>query len=156
MKIATLAIILNNGKVLLGYKKKGEIGTGTINGPGGKKEEAETLIECLVRETLEEVGIHLSPMHLVETAIITFHAGGIPDFKVHVFRTEVFSGKPIETKDMIPEWYDIDDLPLDRMLESDQEWFTRAINGERFNANVYYKERAKSFEKIEFFPYKPL
>lgn len=153
MKIATLAIILQDKKVLLGHKKRGEIGSDTLNGPGGKCEKNETPTECVIRETKEEVGIELDRAHLVETAIITFHAAGIPDFKVHIFRTRVFSGTPTETDEMIPDWYDIEDLPTERMLESDREWFVKAINGNKFRANVYYKGRASGFIKIEFFLY---
>ncbi|MBI2003430.1 MAG: 8-oxo-dGTP diphosphatase [Parcubacteria group bacterium] len=153
MKIATLAIVLRGNKVLLGHKKKGEIGTGTLNGPGGKCEDDESLIDCVVRETREEIGIKLDRDRLKEIAVITFYAAGVPDFVVHVFRTHVFSGMPVETADMTPGWYDIINLPVERMLESDQEWFPKAIRGEKFRANVYYKRRATGFEKIEFFPY---
>lgn len=152
MKIATLALILQGDTVLLGYKKKGEIGAHTLNGPGGKCEEGETPVECVIRETVEEVGIKLFPEHLEETALITFYAAGVPDFKVHIFRTSMFSGIPAETADMVPGWYDIHNLPLDQMLESDREWILRAIRGSRFEANVYYKKRAAEFDRVEFFP----
>lgn len=150
MKIATLAIILRGDEVLLGYKKSGEIGTATINGPGGKCEAGETPQDCVIRETREEVGIELDPTALVEVAVITFFAGGIPDFRVHVFRTRVFAGEPVETESMIPGWYPEAQLPLNRMLESDREWFARTVSGPYFEANVYYRERARDFERITF------
>jgi mutator protein MutT len=150
MKIATLAVIVQDEKVLLGYKKKGEIGTGTLNGPGGKVEEGETPVQCVIRETQEEVGITLTEKHLAHLGTITFFAGGTPDFKVLIFYTTVFSGEPQETKDMIPGWYPIDNLPFDKMLESDREWFAKIAKGERCSARVYYRERAKVFERIEF------
>lgn len=150
MKEATLAIIVQNEKVLLGFKKKGEIGSQTLNGPGGKTEPGETASACVIRETQEEVGIALDATHLEEIALITFHHDGTPDFRVHVFYTDAFSGEPVETADMIPGWYDIHNLPFDKMLESDREWFAKATRKEHFNANVYYKERAAGFERIEF------
>lgn len=153
MKVATLAIILENDKVLLGFKKKGEIGSQTLNGPGGKCEDGESVIDCVIRETDEEVGIKLLAEELEETAIITFYASGVADFKVHIFRTHKYVGDPIETVDMIPGWYDTNNLPLDKMLESDREWFLKAIKGEKFCANVFYKDRAAGFKKIEFLPY---
>ncbi|MDO8600011.1 MAG: NUDIX domain-containing protein [bacterium] len=153
MKIATLAIVLRNSSVLLGYKKTGEIGAHTLNGPGGKCKKGESPVQCVVRETKEEIGITLFPQHLEETALITFFAGGIPDFKVHIFRTSVFAGSPVETADMIPGWHDINDLPTHRMLESDKEWLPKVIRGEKFRANVFYKNRAANFERIEFFPF---
>lgn len=153
MKVATLGIIIRNNQVLLGFKKKGEIGSQTVNGPGGKVEEGESLEECLVRETKEELGIELDKEKLEKTAVITFFAKGVVDFEVHIFRTSIFSGTPQETLDMIPAWYDIDNLPFDKMLESDRKWFEKAIHGDKFNANVYYRERASGFEKIEFLPF---
>ncbi len=152
MKVATLAIIRQQDKVLLGLKKKGEIGTQTYNGPGGKVEPGETTVECVIRETDEELGITLHPESLKLISIITFFAAGEPDFEVHVYLTHEFTGTPTETVDMIPEWFPIDALPLDRMLESDREWFSKAVAGEEFRANVYYKQRAADFERIEFLP----
>ena len=153
MKIATLAIIVRENRVLLGYKKKGEIGAQTLNGPGGKCEPDETLEECVIRETNEEVGITLHEKDLNKTAVITFFAADKPDFEVHVYWTDTFDGVPIETIDMIPNWYDIDKVPYEKMLDSDRTWFAKAIDRETFRANVYYKHRAKEFERIEFLSY---
>lgn len=160
MKIATLAIITRekNGKeqVLLGRKQGGpEIGEGTLNGPGGKMEHTDkTLLDCVKRESLEEFGIILDPAKTEKVAVITFHAGGVPDFEVHIYRTSTFSGEPHETESMVlPEWHDTDKIPFERMLESDHLWFPRAIRGKKFHADVYYRERAKGFENIEFLPF---
>ena len=153
MKIATLALITKDNQVLLGYKKKGEIGSKTLNGPGGKQEANETLLECLLRETREELGIILADSKVEKMGVITFFDGDRPDFEVHIFHTNYFIGTPQETIDMIPDWYDIDNLPFDKMLESDREWFTRMLKGEKFNANVYYRERARDFDRIEFLPF---
>lgn len=157
MKIATLAIITKENKVLLGLKQGGsEIGDGTLNGPGGKQEQGETILNCLVRETEEEVGITLDPTTVEKVATITFYAAGEPTFEVHTYRATVWSGEPRTTKSMIPDWYEIEsieELAKTRMLESDREWFPRLIAGEKFNANVYYKEKAKGFIGIEFLPF---
>ncbi|MCR4333875.1 MAG: NUDIX domain-containing protein [Patescibacteria group bacterium] len=158
MKIATLAIITRDTKVLLGLKQGGsEIGEGTLNGPGGKfdPEKDKTYLDCVVRETEEEVEIVLNPTKLEKCAVIAFYAGGVLDFEVHVYRTSTFSGEPRATKSMVPAWYDIDNLPIDRMLESDFAWFSRAIKGEKFRADVHYRERAKGFIKIIFHPFTP-
>lgn len=152
MRYATIVFIFSPDRteLLLGYKKKGEIGAQTLNGPGGKQEPGETLQECAVRETYEEVGITIDPDDLHEVAHILFHAGGIPDFAVTVYHAYAFVGTPIETADMVPGWYSVDELPFDRMLESDREWFARAITGVPFRANVFYRGRAEGFERIEF------
>lgn len=153
MRLATLGIITREDKVLLGLKRGEEIGNGTLNGPGGKQKPGEMLVDCLVREVTEEVGILLVPAQTKKVAVITFYAGDSPDFEVHVFRTSFFSGEPRETEKMIPGWYDINHLPFQQMLESDSTWFPKAIHEERpFLANVYYRSRAKGFLRTEFLP----
>lgn len=153
MKTATLALIIQDGKVLLAEKKKGEIGTGMLSGPGGKLGLGETLVECLVRETEEEWNIRLVEDDIEQIAHIVFHAGGKPDFDVHIYRASRFYGELVETADAtLPEGYSLDALPLSKMFDGDRHWFPKAASGERFFANVYYKERAKEFDRIEFLP----
>ena len=111
MKIATLAIITRRSfpffrkEILLGEKKKGEIGTGKLSPPGGKLDPGETLMECAVRETREELEMELNPASLELVALIDFYAAGEIDFRVYVYRAKILSGKIHETADMIPKWY---------------------------------------------------
>lgn len=108
MKKATLAIVIHNNKILLGRKQGSpEIGEGTLNGPGGKQEPGESLIDCLVRETEEELGILLDREHVKKTNVITFFANGEPSFEVHFYHAPVFTGNPHETMSMMPEWHEI-------------------------------------------------
>ncbi|MDB5244382.1 MAG: ADP-ribose pyrophosphatase [Parcubacteria group bacterium] len=154
MKIATLGIITNDkNELLLGEKKRGEIGTGVLSGPGGKLELGETLAECLIRETREELEIELDPSSLELVAIIDFYAEDEIDFRVHTYRAAFLSGELHETADMIPGWYPINDSTFERTYESDRHWLPRAARGDKFRANVYYKDRAKDFDHIEFFPF---
>ena len=159
MKRATLVFIVktdDEGKkhVLLGEKKTAEIGTGTLNGPGGKLEENETEVECLLRESSEEFGIDLNVSALHHVAHILFLAGGEPSFFVTVYLCTRYNGEPSETESMYqPEWYPLDNLPFERMLDADRHWCLRALHGEKFSAQVYYREKAKGFERIEFFPF---
>jgi len=158
MKTTTLAIIVRevNGKTetLLGEKKKGELGTGVLSGPGGKLEPDETIEQCLFRETMEEWEIVLDLASAEKVAVITFWADGNPHNECSVFVVREFSGELRETPDMHkPEWYDINNLPFDRMFESDREWFDKALRGEKFRANAYYRNLAKNFSHIEFFPW---
>ncbi len=153
MKIATLGIVLEGNEILLGEKKKGEIGTGIVCGPGGKLDPDETLETCLIRETREELEIELDPASLEAVARIDFYAAGEVDFRVHVYRARVLSGELHETVDMIPAWYPVDNLPLARMFEADRYWLPQAARGEKFNANVYYRSRAHDFYRIAFLPF---
>ena len=59
-KEASLSIIEDekNHKFLMVKNLRG-INQGCINFPGGKKEENETMDECVIRETLEETGLSI-------------------------------------------------------------------------------------------------
>jgi 8-oxo-dGTP pyrophosphatase MutT (NUDIX family) len=157
MKIATLGIILRDSdkEILLGEKKKGEIGTGVLCGPGGKLDSGETLEECLLRETREELEIELDPHSLELVAVIDFYTADEIDFRVYTYRARILLGEIHETADMIPNWYQINEETFKRTYESDQHWLPKAVRGEKFNANVYYRDRAKDFERIEFLPFIP-
>jgi len=153
MKIASLGIVLQGDKILLGEKKRGEIGAGKLSGPGGKLDPGETCEECMLRETREELEIELDPASLELVALIDFYAIGEIDFRVYNYRAKILSGEIHETDDMIPGWYPLDDATFDRTYEADRHWLPRAARGEKFCANVYYLDRAKKFERIEFFPF---
>ncbi len=152
MKIATLGIILQDGRILLGKKKKGEIGTGVLSGPGGKLDPGETLPGCLIRETREELEIELDPASLRLVAIIDFYAASELDFRVYTYHAKILSGEIHETADMIPGWYPLNKKTFKRTYEADRHWLPRAVRGEPFRANVLYKSRAQDFDCIQFFP----
>jgi 8-oxo-dGTP diphosphatase len=151
MKTATLAIMLDGDSVWLAEKKIGEIGTGVLSGPGGKLEPGEDLVDCLFRESKEEWGIELHPDGVTKCAHIIFYAAGVPDFDVHIYRVTRFTGDLRETDDAkAPERHSLDALPFERMYGGDRHWYLRAAQGDPFVAHVYYKERAKEFDRIEF------
>jgi 8-oxo-dGTP diphosphatase len=155
MKIATLGIVIEGGKILLGEKKKGEIGIGKLSGPGGKLEAGDATLEtCLVRETREEFDVELDPDSLELVALIDFYAASEIYFRTYVYRAKILSGEPHETEDMIPEWHPVDEMPFERMYEADQHWLPMAVSGEKFNANVYYREHAKNLKlPVEIRPF---
>jgi len=76
----TAAVILREGKVLVTRRPPGAHLAGFWEFPGGKKENGESLEECLGREIREElgVGIHLerhllTREHEYETKHVTLH-----------------------------------------------------------------------------------
>lgn len=58
MKIVGTAIIFNeNNEILIGQRPEGKDLAGLWEFPGGKKEENETIEECIVREIREELDV---------------------------------------------------------------------------------------------------
>ena len=49
---------------------------------------------------------------------------------VHIYTTEVWNGEPVESEEMKPYWYKVEDIPYDRMWEDDKYWLPKVLNGE--------------------------
>jgi len=58
-RVVTRAIIVKNGKVLLGKREHGQ-GVNKYALIGGKPDEDETLEQCMVREVREEIGLEFT------------------------------------------------------------------------------------------------
>lgn len=129
--VANLVFLVRENEVLLIHKKTG-LGAGKINGPGGKLEPGETPIEAAVREVQEELLI--TPSGLEEMGVL--HFDFVDGLKLHctVFRGTGFEGTPTETREARPEWFPIDDLPLDRMWADDRHWLPQMLAGHHFQA----------------------
>lgn len=137
MKIATLAIIRKDNQILLGYKKRG-FAKGILNGPGGKLEPSESTIECIVRETREEVGITLKDPKLC--GMLEFFDGDEMEWMVFVFKADSFSGEVIETEEIKPLWVSEDDLPYDKMWQDDKFWLPSVLEGKIVHGIFYFKD----------------
>lgn len=132
---ATICYPIVDGDALLMRKKRG-LGAGVVNGPGGKREGGETLRECARRETREEVGLTVDSLR--KRGEFSFYLGTAPAMQIHVFVADDVRGEPVETPEAEPLWVPVDDLPLDRMWESDQLWVPRVLDGESFVGTIQF------------------
>lgn len=135
-KITTLCTIYNDGKLLLGMKKRG-FGEGRWNGFGGKLKDGETIEDSVIRETKEEANIDIKEMEKV--GIIDFYfkkAGEI--IEVNLFYCKNFSGEPVETEEMRPEWFPIDKIPYDSMWPDDKFWLPMLLEGKKFKGKFVF------------------
>lgn len=80
-KQVSTGIILHEGKILIGQRKRGKPQELLWEFPGGKQEEGETMPECLYRELKEEFGLEtkigdfiMSSPYDYETGSIVLHA----------------------------------------------------------------------------------
>jgi 8-oxo-dGTP diphosphatase len=117
---ATLLFIFRGDEVLLIRKKRG-LGAGKMNGPGGKIEPDETPAQCAVREAREELRIHAE--NVEEFGLLRFQFTDGLGLLCHVFRSDSFTGEPVETDEAVPHWTPLDAIPYDEMWEDDRHWF---------------------------------
>ncbi len=66
------AIIERQGKLLIAQRHDEDHLGGYWEFPGGKKEEGETVEECLAREVLEELGVIIKPRCLVREIVHSY------------------------------------------------------------------------------------
>lgn len=137
-KLLTLCIIHQHAKVLLGMKKRG-FGEGRWNGFGGKVAPGETIEEAAQREIREEAGIEVN--NLERIGMIDFEFIGDPKIlEVHVFRSTSFSGTPIETEEMRPQWFSIEEIPFSQMWPDDSYWFPLFLSGKKFKGKFFFQD----------------
>ncbi len=128
MKLTTLCYPLFEDRVLLAMKKRG-FGVGHWNGPGGKIEAGETSLEACVRETREEVGIEVQ--QLSHRGTIEFIYEGKPEWnnRCEIYVAMAFAGEVIESEEMLPKWFLLNEVPYDQMWEDDAIWLPGVLDG---------------------------
>ena len=137
-KILTLCIIHQQTKVLLGLKKRG-FGAGRWNGFGGKIQNGETIDQAAKRELLEEAGIVVE--NLEQFGTLEFSWEGKPEIlEVHIFKALDFKGEPAESEEMKPQWFDVSEIPFDKMWPDDKYWFPLFLADKKFNGKFLFGE----------------
>jgi len=139
---ATLCFLLRGDpptQVLLGYKKVG-FGKGKYGGAGGKLLPGESPVQAAVRELYEETGIQTREADLCAMAHLTFLFPYYPDWSqvVHVFVSGQWEGEAAESREIVPDWHPISEIPYDHMWADCQHWLPRVLRGERVTATFTF------------------
>ena len=140
---ATLLFLIKDDQILLAMKKRG-FGAGRFNGVGGKPEAGETIEQTLVRESIEEIGV--KPTKFEQVAMIDFdeYFKGEPVFMhMHVFFATKWAGKPTESEEMAPEWFNQNQIPFEQMWPDDPYWLPQVLDGKRLKAEFKLDETDK-------------
>src|SRR5687767_15542338 len=97
------AVIERDGKLMICQRMAGDSGGGYWEFPGGKKEDGETLEQCLVREIREELGctVTVGP----EIAMIPAEWNG-KALALHFFSAAITAGAPTPIEVARIEWID--------------------------------------------------
>jgi len=137
-KLLTLCIIHQHSKILLGMKKRG-FGAGRWNGFGGKVDGEETIEQAAKREIEEEAGIKVEKLDKV--GVIEFEFKGNPEIlQVHIFKSDNFLGQPIESEEMKPQWFHVDEIPFKEMWPDDEHWMPLFLRGKKFRGKFIFGE----------------
>ena len=137
-KIYTLCIVHQHPKILLGMKKRG-FGEGRWNGFGGKVKEGETIDEAAKREVLEEAQITVKDLD--KRGIIEFEFKGKPEIlEVHIYKIKEYNGNPLETEEMKPKWFHINEIPFEEMWPDDKYWMPLFLNEKKFVGKIFFED----------------
>jgi mutator protein MutT len=129
----TLVFLRRDDEILLAMKKRG-FGAGNWNGVGGKVEAGEEVRAAAIREAEEEIGV--TPLDLKEVARLTllYPEGEIKEWDGFVYTCTEWSDEPIETEEMAPRWFKLDDIPYEQMWADDPHWLPLVLAGKRVEA----------------------
>lgn len=133
---ATLVFPVRDNHVMLALKTR-KIGAGCLNGWGGGPEEGESIRACAKREFFEETGgVEISETDLQKIGVVHFKNhktdGTMFTCIVHVFTISCWVGEIISTEEMDnPQWYQISDIPFERLMLADPYWLPRMLGGDK-------------------------
>jgi 8-oxo-dGTP pyrophosphatase MutT (NUDIX family) len=126
-------------EILLGEKLTG-IGIGKLVGAGGKVEPGEDARAAAVREVAEELGVYIHPTDLEPISLITYPFIDRDEWsqRSHGFIVRTWAGDPHASDELAPQWFDVTDIPFDRMWADARTWLPQALAGD-------YTERTIAF-----------
>jgi 8-oxo-dGTP diphosphatase/2-hydroxy-dATP diphosphatase len=135
-RVLTLCIVHQHPRVLLGMKKRG-FGVGRWNGFGGKVEEDESIEESIKREIKEEAGVEVKDLSKVGILDFEFQNNS-EKWECHIFKAGDFIGELIETEEMRPQWFHIDEIPFDKMWTDDLYWMPLFLKNKKFKGKFVF------------------
>ena len=144
MTQTTLCLLIRKNQdgeeLLLAMKKRG-FGKGKWNGVGGKEdpEKGDTdVTKTAVRETEEEIGVKIKKMEKV--AVLSFYYPYKKgwDQDVHVFLVRDWQGEPVESEEMLPKWFKMNEIPFKEMWDDDRYWLPKILEGKKLKAKFTF------------------
>ncbi|HMB24137.1 MAG: 8-oxo-dGTP diphosphatase [Chloroflexota bacterium] len=153
---AVVGFLRDGDRICLGVRKKVSSGLGEnlIAGIGGKVGDSpeiqnETLDSAMDREANEEIGIRvLEKQEMGRVRFIFTHKPLDSKWNqdVTIYSITKWEGTPSETESIQPVWFDLDDLPWQRMWADNEYWLSRVLAGQRVDAVFLYSDDNKVAE----------
>ena len=143
-----ICFLVRGDEILLGRKKEG-FGKGNWVGVGGKIEEGETIEQGIIRELKEEIGVDAT--NLKKIAVLNFYFPHVKDEgwnqRVHAFIADSWSGEPVESDEIYPQWFRRDAIPFGDMWDDARYWLQEAIAGKEISADFVIDDQLKVVDK---------
>jgi 8-oxo-dGTP pyrophosphatase MutT (NUDIX family) len=139
---ATLCFLVEGDpseRILLGFKKVG-FGKGKYGGVGGKIMDGETAVHAAIRELEEETSIRVREDDLVRMAHLTFLFPHKAEWSqvVHVFLARSWTGEAVVSREIMPSWFRVDEIPFERMWADCRHWLPPVLAGQRTRARFVF------------------
>lgn len=156
MREMTLCLLIQGNppeRVLLGFKKEG-FGAGKYTGFGGKLQPEETPSAAAVRELEEETGVTVHEDELKPMGQFEFLFPAQPTWSqlVHVFVAQCWEGIPKESREMMPTWFAVDEIPFERMWQDGAHWLPHILAGEGIQARFTFRADNETIAAMEIKP----
>jgi len=91
------------------------------------------------REVQEECGVVVKDFN--KRGVLEFEFQGEPEIlEVHVFSARDFEGDPIETEEMRPQWFSVEEIPLESMWPDDKHWIPLFLEGKNFKGKFLFQD----------------
>jgi 8-oxo-dGTP diphosphatase len=129
-------------------RKKRGLGAGKINGVGGRLEPGELPLTGILREAREELGIVL--LDPIKRGELHFQFLDGYSLFCTVFVALRFLGKPVETEEAVPIWFDRERLPFEEMWEDDRLWLRQMLDGESFSGFFVFDGEKMVSQRVEW------
>ena len=145
MKETTLCLLIKENRVLLAMKKRG-FGIGRWNGTGGKFDPGkgdENILDAAIRETREEIGVEIKNPEKFGFFHFKFKEKPEWNQNVSLFISKEWEGEPIESEEMMPKWFALNEIPYESMWPDDAYWLPHILQGKKLEADFLFGDGDK-------------
>ncbi|EKD30291.1 MAG: hypothetical protein ACD_78C00099G0002 [uncultured bacterium (gcode 4)] len=145
MRQCTLVLVFNSQNQILLCMKKKWFGEWKYNWAWGKIKQGETPLIGAKRELEEETWINVPEEKFKQKWFFHFFYEKKPDWEQNVtlFVVKNYNGEVFETEEMKPEWFDIGDIPYDKMWVDDAIWLPRVLEWESVEYDFNFNENGE-------------